>query len=90
MPASRSFRVCSARCGGRGGGRNEQEVRIAVEILSEVIEELDRQGVGEAGGEAVEVYSPDTGTWTLVDTEMRISGRVCSAGVIKMYALYGP
>ena len=47
-------------------------------------------GGRSGGGEAGEVYSPDTGTWTLVDTEMRISGRVCSAGVIKMYALYGP
>ena len=46
-------------------------------------------GGRSGGGEAVEVYSPDTGTWTLVDTHMRISGRVCSAGVIKMYALYG-
>ena len=46
-------------------------------------------GGRSGGGKAVEVYSPDTGTWTLVDTQMRISGRVCSAGVIKMYALYG-
>ena len=46
-------------------------------------------GGRSGGGEAVEVYSPDTGTWTLVDTQMRISGRGCSAGVIKMYALYG-
>ena len=46
-------------------------------------------GGRSGGGEAVEVYSPDTDTWTLVDTQLRISGRVCSAGVMKMYALYG-
>ena len=46
-------------------------------------------GGRSGGGEAVEGYSPDTDTWTLVDTQLRISGRVCSAGVMKMYGLYG-